>query len=86
MTRSGMPKQSRNLDPAHNALPVVELATGGALKPKNPAAVALGILGGRKGGKARAEALGPKKLSKIGKEMAKKRWAAVRDRNEHGNG
>jgi hypothetical protein len=41
-------------------------------KPKkNPAAVALGRLGGLKGGKARAEALTPKQLSAIGRKAGK---------------
>lgn len=41
---------------------------------KNPAAVALGRLGGLKGGKARAEKLSPKKRSLIAKKAAKVRW------------
>jgi hypothetical protein len=41
---------------------------------KNPAAVALGRLGGLKGGKARAEKLTPKKRSEIAKKAAKTRW------------
>ena len=40
---------------------------------KNPAAVALGRLGGLKGGKARAESLSKKRL----KEIAKKAAAAL---------
>lgn len=43
---------------------------------KNPAAVALGRLGGLKGGKARAKALGPAKRSQIAKKAAKARWKA----------
>ncbi len=42
---------------------------------KNPAAVALGRLGGLKGGAARAKALSPKKRSEIAKKAAQKRWA-----------
>lgn len=42
---------------------------------KNPAAVALGRLGGLKGGPARAKKLGKKKLSAIGKAGAAKRWS-----------
>ena len=42
---------------------------------KNPAAVALGRLGGLKGGKARAEKLSTKKRSEIAKKAAKTRWA-----------
>ena len=41
---------------------------------KNPAAVALGRLGGLKGGKARAEKLSAKKRSQIAKKAAKARW------------
>ena len=41
---------------------------------KNPAAVALGKLGGAKGGKARAEALSPAKRKAIAKKAARKRW------------
>ena len=44
------------------------------VKPKNPAAVALGRLGGLKGGAARAAALGPKKRSQIAAKAAKARW------------
>lgn len=42
---------------------------------KNPAAVALGRLGGLKGGHARAKKLGKARLSEIGKAMAAARWA-----------
>lgn len=41
---------------------------------KNPAAVALGRLGGLKGGKARAEKLSAKRRKAIGKEGAAARW------------
>ena len=41
---------------------------------KNPAAVALGRLGGKKGGKARAEKLSPERRSEIAKKAAEKRW------------
>jgi hypothetical protein len=41
---------------------------------KNPAAVALGKLGGAKGGAARAAALSPAKRSAIAKKAAKARW------------
>jgi hypothetical protein len=44
------------------------------IKPKNPAAVALGRLGGLKGGAARAAALSPKKRSQIAAKAAKSRW------------
>lgn len=43
--------------------------------PKDPAAVALGRLGGLKGGKARAAKLSAKKRSQIAKKAAKARWS-----------
>ena len=43
-------------------------------KPKNPAAVALGRLGGLKGGNARAAKLSSAKKKAIGKKAAKARW------------
>jgi hypothetical protein len=42
---------------------------------KNPAAVALGRLGGAKGGKARAAKLNAHKRSAIARKAAKARWA-----------
>ncbi|MBT3362676.1 MAG: hypothetical protein HN929_05800 [Chloroflexi bacterium] len=44
-------------------------------KEKNPAAVALGKLGGLKGGKARAAKLTPEQRSEIAKKAAVARWA-----------
>lgn len=41
---------------------------------KNPAAVALGKLGGAKGGAARAAALSPAKRKQIAKKAAAARW------------
>jgi hypothetical protein len=41
---------------------------------KNPAAVELGRLGGKKGGKARAEKMTPKQRSVAAKKAAKARW------------
>jgi hypothetical protein len=41
---------------------------------KNPAAVALGKLGGQKGGKARAEKLSKEERSTIAKKAAEARW------------
>jgi hypothetical protein len=43
-------------------------------KEKNPAAVALGRLGGLKGGKARAAKLSPKRRREIARKAAKTRW------------
>lgn len=46
---------------------------------KNLAAVALGRLGGKKGGKARAEALTAEERSAIAKKAAKARWNKEND-------
>jgi len=55
---------------------IVEEAIGEPLLPKekNPAAVALGRLGGLKGGTARAQKLSPKKRKEIAKLAARARW------------
>lgn len=45
-------------------------------KKKNPAAVALGRLGGKKGGKARAEKLSPQDRKAIALKAARARWGA----------
>ena len=82
-----MPKRSdkprRPVDTNQLARAVVDLATGAASDPappaKNPAAVALGRLGGLKGGKARAAKLSKKRLSAIGKKGAAGRWGKKRD-------
>ena len=74
----GMPKRSSKppKDPNALAAPIVAQATAtGEFEPeKNPAAVALGRLGGLKGGKARAEKLTAKRRSEIAKKAAKARW------------
>jgi hypothetical protein len=44
------------------------------VKKKNPAAVALGRLGGAKGGAARAASLTPEKRAEIAKKAAVARW------------
>ena len=83
-SRSSKPKKAGT---AHDfttiARRVVEQAIGEKLdgsplenpdKGKNPAAVALGKLGGAKGGKARAAALSPTKRKQIAKKAAAARW------------
>jgi hypothetical protein len=45
---------------------------------KNPAAVALGRLGGLKGGKARAEKLSAKRRRAIARKAARTRWGKPR--------
>jgi hypothetical protein len=56
------------------------IAEATAAAEKNPAAVALGRLGGLKGGKARAAVLSPQKRRRIAKQAAKKRWEKQRDK------
>ena len=46
---------------------------------KNPAAVALGKLGGKKEGPARAKRLSKKRRSEIARKAAKARWKDNRD-------
>jgi hypothetical protein len=48
------------------------------LKAKNPAAVALGKLGGSKGGTKRAETLSPDRKIAIARQGAQARWAKAR--------
>jgi hypothetical protein len=77
-----MPKRSRKTksrDINVLASRIVEEATGEAPpKPengtKNPAAVALGRLGGLKGGKVRASKLTPERRKEIAKRAAEARW------------
>lgn len=45
-----------------------------ATEGKNPHAVALGRLGGKKGGKARAQKLTPEQRREIAKKAARARW------------
>ncbi len=71
------PKRPR--DTNQLAKRIVDLSTGEEpeSKPddgKNPAAVALGRLGGKKGGAARAKALSPEKRKEIAQKAAQKRW------------
>ena len=42
---------------------------------KNPAAVALGKLGGQKGGRARAKSMSAERRSEIARLAARKRWS-----------
>lgn len=73
-----MPKRSsiRGSGPDVNetAFRVVREATGEPPE-KNPAAVELGRLGGRKGGPARAAKLTAKKRQQIARKAAMARWA-----------
>ena len=72
------PKRPR--DPNQLGKLIVDLATGQAKEPasepdtRNPAAVALGKLGGAKGGKARAARMTKKQRSEAAKKAARARW------------
>ena len=76
-----MPKRSSKikLDVNQIAADILRAATGEPADlttrgKKNPAAVALGRLGGLKGGKARARALSSSKRAQIARRAAKARW------------
>jgi len=82
-------KKSKPTDISQLARAIVEEATGESLanhalpkeppkKPtrkKNPAAVALGKLGGKKGGAARAKKLSPEQRKIIAQKAARARWS-----------
>ena len=73
-------RSSKPRDLNQMASAIVESATSNEPEPdsdegKNPAAVALGRLGGAKGGKARATKLTPEQRSEIARRAAKARWS-----------
>jgi hypothetical protein len=70
----GKKKPSRPSDINRLATQLVSEATEEATH-KNPAAVALGRLGGLKGGKARADALSSSRRKDIARRAAKARWS-----------
>jgi hypothetical protein len=73
--RSSMPRDTNQL-----AKLITDMATGNAPpetkagNEKNPAAVALGKLGGAKGGQARAKALSKRRRTEIARNAANNRW------------
>lgn len=82
-----MPKRSSKdrppSDPNQAAARLVRLVTGdeneepampAPATEKNPAAVALGRLGGLRGGKARAESMTPERRREIAQAAARRRW------------
>lgn len=87
-----MPKRSskrRSVDPNVTAFKTVQriIAASEGRMPgreppdepaKNPAAVALGRLGGLKGGKARAAKLSARQRAEIAKKAARARWTPAR--------
>jgi hypothetical protein len=75
-----MPKRKRPRDLNQLAKFIVDVSTGEAELPecqpdgKNPAAVELGKLGGKKGGTARADKLTPEQRQEIARRAAQARW------------
>jgi len=69
-----MQKNKRTPDVNVIAVAITERATDEARIVKNPAAVALGRLGGLKGGRVRAERLTSARRSDIAKKAALARW------------
>jgi hypothetical protein len=71
-------RKKRPRDPLALAKLIGDIATGQTddrvEDKRNPAAVALGKLGGAKGGKARAAKLSAKKRTAIAKKAAATRW------------
>ncbi len=73
-------KPKRPRDTNQLAKFIMDIATGETDAPekkddgKNPAAVALGRLGGLKGGKARAKSLTAAQRKKIAKDASDARW------------
>jgi hypothetical protein len=74
-----MPERSSK-DINQTAFAIVQQTTGQITPPfapeKNPAAVALGRLGGLKGGMARANSLSKARRNAIAKLAAEKRWSS----------
>jgi hypothetical protein len=74
-----MQKRKMPRDPNQAAKMIADMAWGEAesepeAPAKNPAAVALGRLGGAKGGKARAAKLTPEERQAIARKAARARW------------
>lgn len=74
------PRKKRPRDASQLAKLIVDIASGEVEdKPdygdKNPAAVELGRLGGKKGGKARAESMTPEQRRELARKAASARWS-----------
>ena len=79
-----MPKRSSKKKPDETSeTPAAEPDPEGtqAVEPgKNPAAVELGRLGGKKGGPARAAKLSKEERAEIARKAAQARWGKAKDR------
>ena len=72
-----MPERSSKKQKQNSSLldtSIAEEATSKQKKEKNPAAVALGRLGGLRGGPARAQKLTTKQRKQIARKAAEARW------------
>jgi hypothetical protein len=71
-------RKKRPRDPIALAKLIGDIATGQTEDrvedKRNPAAVALGKLGGAKGGRARADKLTPERRKEIARKASQKRW------------
>lgn len=78
-----MAKRARKGDLNQIAASIVAQTTNQTKTPpeKNPAAVALGRLGGLKGGRARAAKMTAKERKDIATKAAKTRWGRIKDRD-----
>lgn len=81
-----MPKRSSKRDVSEIAKSIVDKVADDvesvkepAEPEKNPAAVALGRLGGKKGGPARAKKLTRERRSEIARKAARTRWSKKKD-------
>jgi hypothetical protein len=79
--RSKTPRRPRDANQLAHQIMMESTGQAPAQRPgqptelyKNPHAVALGHLGGLKGGPARAAKLSPRKLSEIAAKAARARW------------
>jgi hypothetical protein len=75
----------RPADANRRAFQIVQEAIGEAPdedEGKNPAAVALGRLGGLKGGKSRAEKMTPEERSEAARKAAQARWKKEKDKSD----
>jgi hypothetical protein len=70
----------KQAEPIQTPVPSKVVKFPAPVKIKNPAAVALGKLGGSKGGKIRAARLSPEQRTAIAAQAANARWA--RDKAE----
>lgn len=74
MRRSTIPRARDQVAASVASKVILKGPESGMPRKKNPAAVALGKLGGLKGGKARAAALSPARRSAIARKAARARW------------